>query len=162
VSDQTGSAVSWRRGGSELQRCGLEWCRRGGTACRKQQIRATMGVEWLSIGAADRSHDDAEAQWVEVEATTRRRGGSESRRQRGGSEARGIASGGDLEVRSVWTPAVIDLNPYYGSSFGKMVDSSATVIRLRPVRRFERMRGRAQVLVAWFSPLVPGCILGDE
>jgi hypothetical protein len=41
-------------------------------------IRATTGVEWLSVGAADRSHDDASAQRIGV-AVMRRRGGSEPR-----------------------------------------------------------------------------------
>jgi hypothetical protein len=69
--------------------------------------------------------------WI-VALSTWSHGGSESRRQHRGTvgqspsddavdwrcgddvEARRITSGGDLEVRSVWTPAVIDLNPIRG------------------------------------------------
>jgi hypothetical protein len=60
------------------------------------------------------------------------------------AEARQVASGDNLEVCSVWMPAVIDLNAHYGSGFGKMADPPATVIQVRLVPRFERVHGRGR------------------
>jgi hypothetical protein len=87
VIDQTGSAMMWRRDGSELRRRGSEQCRGGGAVCRKRRIRVAAGVEWLRRGGsesgrygglADWSSVNAEAQLVEAATATRRRGGSES------------------------------------------------------------------------------------
>jgi hypothetical protein len=68
----------------ELQRHGSERCQHEGAACRKQQIRASVSTEWLSIGTANRSNIDAEALQIGV-ATTLRRDWSESRWRRKGA-----------------------------------------------------------------------------
>jgi hypothetical protein len=95
VSDQTyRSAVSWRRVGSELRRHGSERCWRGGAACRKRRIRASVGVEWLSVGTADHSDVDAEARRIRVAATLRC--GELERRRCGG--ATGQSCGSDVEA----------------------------------------------------------------
>jgi hypothetical protein len=95
-------------------------------------------------GVADRSHGgDAEAWWVGVTTTTWRHSGSDrgddlEARQRHGDtagrshndntvdqrrgnnvEVRQVASGGDLEVHSVWTLAVFDFKPLLWVWFSK-------------------------------------------
>jgi hypothetical protein len=130
VSDQTyRSAVSWRRVRSELRRHGSERCRRGGAACRKRRIRASVGVEWLSVSTADHSDVDAKARRIRVAATLRC--GELERRRCGG--ATGRSCGGNVEVQFVrvaadrkwvviWRCARSGhqpscwFKPYYGSS----------------------------------------------
>jgi hypothetical protein len=89
-----------------------------------------VDVEWLSVGTTDRTDIDVEARWIGVTATLRR-GGLERRQCRGttgqscGSDTEvrlvGVIAtmrrcgrsqaGGDLEVRSVWTPAAVSGDP---------------------------------------------------
>jgi gamma-glutamylcysteine synthetase len=57
-----------------------------------------VGVEWLSVGTADRSDIDTEARWIEA-ASMRRHGWSELRRRRGGVVGR--SHGDDTEARWV-------------------------------------------------------------
>jgi hypothetical protein len=101
VSDQTGSAMMWRRDGSELRRRGSEQCRGGGAVCRKRRIRVAVGVEWLSVSLADRSDVDAEARWIGVGAIWRP-GGLEQR-QRGGTTGRS----GDGNAEAWWVRVTV-------------------------------------------------------
>jgi hypothetical protein len=119
VSDQTGLAVSWRRGRSERCRC-------GGATCRKWRIRAATGVEWLSVSAVnrsgvdveDRSHGNTEARqigaasmwrccwsgsrWRHGGAVGRSHGNDTTDRRRGDdADAWQVTSDSDLEMHSV-------------------------------------------------------------
>jgi hypothetical protein len=126
-----------------------------------------VGVEWLSIGATDHSCINAEARQIRVAVTWKcgglelcQRGGAAGQRCGGDAESRrvgvaattrrhsGSQAGGDLEVRSVWTPAVIDLNPITGLVLEKW--------------QTRYCFGRADWSpVAWFGPLVAWCLIGS-